>query len=209
MRRLLILLFLPALLLSGSAHALDDPALAMLAAQYQQLIRDGRDPSGQAAAALIQQAEQQARQKNWPAAITAYETALAAAGQTATWLALSQTWQTRAEQPNQGDHSADARQRARQAAWNALQSARAPFERARALFRLGDLYDRVKEPKRAMIAYREALELEDNPRIAKRYQELAEAGQRRIRQCDAEGLPEILRRFSQGSATALRGLSGH
>ena len=87
MRRLLILLLLPALLLlSGSVHALDDPSLAVLAAQYQQLIRDGRDPSGQTAAALIQQAEQQARQKNWPAAITAYETALAAAGQTATCL---------------------------------------------------------------------------------------------------------------------------
>ena len=204
MRRLLILLSLPALLLlSGSAHALDDPSLAVLAAQYQQLIRDGRDPASQTAAALIQQAEQQVRQKNWPAAITAYETALTAAGQTATWLALSQTWQTRAEQPNQGDSSTDARQRARQAAWNALQSARAPFERARALFRLGDLYDRANEPKLAIAAYREALELEDNPRIAKRYQELAEANAFQIKGVSIESdsaTPKICLKFSDDLA---------
>ncbi len=110
MRRLLILLFLPALLLlSGSVHALDDPSLAVPAAQYQQLIRDGRDPAGQTAAALIQQAEQQARQKNWPAAITAYETAIAAgADQTATWLALSQTWQSRRQQQESGRRSASS-----------------------------------------------------------------------------------------------------
>ncbi|MBZ4193525.1 MAG: hypothetical protein LAE24_04370, partial [Candidatus Contendobacter sp.] len=178
MRRLLFLLLLPALLLSGSVLALDDPSLATPAAQYLQLIRDGRDPAGQPAATLIQQAEQQVRQKNWTDAIATYETAIAAAGQTATWLALSQVWQTRAEQQTQADDSEAvnrSQDRARQAAWNALQAARAPLERARTLFRLGDLYDRAKEPKLTIAAWREALELEDNPRIAKRYQELAEA----------------------------------
>lgn len=180
MRRLSFLFVLLALLLPLSGRAFDDTALAVPAAQYLQTIRDGRDPAGQTAANLLQQAEQQARQKNWTAATAAYETAIAAgAGQTATWLALSQIWQSRVEQPGQDDKQSDAQERAkgrsRQAAWNAFQAARAPFERARALFRLGDLYDRAQEPKSAIAAYREALELEDNPRVAKRYQELADA----------------------------------
>ena len=203
MRRLLfLLLLLPALLLSGSAFAFDDPALATPAAQYLQLIRDGRDPAGQPAATLIQQAEQQARQKNWTAAIAAYETAIAAAGQTATWLALSQVWQTQTEQQKQADNSEAAtrsQDRARQAAWNAVQTARVPFERARALFRLGDLYDRAKEPKLTIAAWREALDLEDNPRIAKRYQELAEANAFQIKGVEVESdsaTPNICLKFS-------------
>ena len=206
MRRLLVLLLLPALLLSGAAHAFDDPALAVPAAQYQQLIRDGRDPAGQPATALIQQAEQQTRQKNWTAAITAYETALAAAGQTATWLALSQIWQLKAEQPSPKD-DAEAKQRAQdraqQAAWNALQAAHTSAERARALFRLGDRYDRSHQSKLAIAAYREALELEDNPRIAKRYQELAEAHAFQIKGVAVESdsaTPKVCLKFSDDLA---------
>ena len=192
MRRLLVLLWLPALLWFGNADALDDPALAVPAAQYRQLIHDGRDPVGQAATVLIRQAEQHARQNNRSAAITAYETAISAAGQATTWLALSQTWQ------DYGDVD-----RARQAAWNALQSARSPDERARALFRLGDLYDRAGEPKLAIAAYREALDLEDNPRIAKRYQALVEAHAFRIKGVNVESdsaTPKICLKFSDDLA---------
>ena len=83
MRRLLYLLPpLLALLLSFGARALDDVQLAVPAAQYLQSIREGRDAAGQPAAALLQQAEQQARQKNWTAAIAAYETAIAAGADT-------------------------------------------------------------------------------------------------------------------------------
>ncbi|HRF62579.1 MAG TPA: hypothetical protein PK708_06765, partial [Candidatus Competibacter sp.] len=69
MRRLPCLFALLALLLSGGARAFDDVSLALPAAQYLQSIRDGRDADGQPTATLLQQAEQQARQKNWTAAI--------------------------------------------------------------------------------------------------------------------------------------------
>jgi hypothetical protein len=207
MRRLPHLLPLLALLLSFGARAFDDAQLAVPAAQYLQSIRDGRDAAGQPAAAFLQQAEQQARQKNWIAAITAYETAIAAgADQTAAWLALGQIWQARADQQAQDDDS-EARQRSRdrsrQAAWNAFQAARAPFERARALFRLGELYDRDKEPKKAIAAFREALELEDNPRAAKRYQELADANAFQIKGVAVESdsaAPKICLKFSDDLA---------
>ena len=110
MHRLSCLCALLALLLSVSAHALDDAPLAVSAAQYLQLIRDSRDAAGQTAAALAQQAEQQALQKNWTAAIASQETAIAAgADPVAAWLNLSQLWQARAEQ-KQDD---EARNRAR------------------------------------------------------------------------------------------------
>jgi tetratricopeptide (TPR) repeat protein len=176
MRCLLSLFAVLGLLLSASAHAVDDASLAIAAAQYLQLIRDGRDPAGQPAAALTQQAEQQARQKNWTAAIASQETAIVAdADQTASWLNLSQWWQSKAEANQDSEVRQRDQDRARQSVWNAYQAARIPFERARALFRLGEFYDRAKEPKQAIAAFREGLELEDNPRIAKRYQDLADA----------------------------------
>lgn len=208
MRRLPCLLVLLVLLLPVGVRAFDDTTLAVPAAQYLQSIRDGRDPAGQTAALLLQQAEQQERQKNWTAATAAYETAIVAgAGQTAIWLALSQVWQARAEQAGKGDDASTAqshaRERSRQAAWNAFQAARAPFERARALFRLGDLYDRAQEPKTAIAAYREALELEDNPRVAKRYRELADANAFQIKGVAVESdsaAPKICLKFSDDLA---------
>ncbi|HUM90751.1 MAG TPA: tetratricopeptide repeat protein, partial [Candidatus Competibacter sp.] len=189
MRRLPHLFALLALLLSVGARAFDDVSLAIPAAQYLQSIRDGRDASGQPTATLLQQAEQQARQKNWTAAIASYETALiAGVDQTATWLALSQTWQTKMAESGKSDEEGRkrAQERTLQAAWNAFQAARAPYERARALFRLGELYDRDKEPKKAIAAFREALELEDNPRVAKRYQELVDANAFQIKGVEVE-----------------------
>ena len=60
-------LFLLALLalLSASAHAFEDTSLAVTAAQYRQLIRDGRSAAGQSPDALLQQAGQQAARKDW------------------------------------------------------------------------------------------------------------------------------------------------
>ena len=69
MRRFSLPFFLLALLLSVGAHAFDDPTLAVTAAQYLQSIRDNRNPTGQPAATLTQQAEQLARQHNLTAAI--------------------------------------------------------------------------------------------------------------------------------------------
>ena len=125
MRRLPCLFVLLALL-SPSAGALEDIALAVPAAQYLQAIGENRDAGGQSSAALLQRAEQQARQKNWTAAVADYETAIAAgADPTATWLSLSQLWQARAES-NKNDEEARKRQQERtlQSAWNALQAAR-------------------------------------------------------------------------------------
>ena len=86
MRRLPCLFVLLALL-SPSAGALEDIALDVPAAQYLQAIGENRDAGGQSSAALLQRAEQQARQKNWTAAVADYETAIAAgADPTATWL---------------------------------------------------------------------------------------------------------------------------
>ena len=51
-----LLALLALLLLSISAHAFDDTPLAVAAAQYLQLIRDGRDAAGQPPAVLLQQA---------------------------------------------------------------------------------------------------------------------------------------------------------
>ena len=192
MRRLLSLFMLLTLLLSASAHAFEDMPLAVAAAQYLQLIRDGRDAAGQPAAALLQLAEQQAAQRNWSVAINHYETAIVAgADQGAVWLSLGQAWQNAAQD--------STKERSRQAAWNAYQAARIPYERARALFRLGELYDQDQEPKKALAAFREGLELEDNPRIAKRYQELADANAFQIKGVDVESdsaTPKICLKFS-------------
>ncbi|MBK8750607.1 MAG: alpha-2-macroglobulin family protein [Candidatus Competibacteraceae bacterium] len=192
MRRLLSLFMLLTLLLSASAHAFEDTPLAVAAAQYLQLIRDGRDAAGQPAAALLQLAEQQAAQRNWSVAINHYETAIVAgADQGAVWLSLGQAWQNAAQD--------STKERSRQAAWNAYQAARIPYERARALFRLGELYDQDQEPKKALAAFREGLELEDNPRIAKRYQELADANAFQIKGVDVESdsaTPKICLKFS-------------
>ncbi|MFZ1640426.1 MAG: MG2 domain-containing protein [Candidatus Contendobacter sp.] len=199
MHRLLSLLALLALLLSVSAHAFEDTPLAVAAAQYLQLIRDSR-ATGQPPATLPQQAEQQAARKDWTAAIASQETAIAAgADQAAAWLSLGQLWQNQAEHPKDDDARKRAQERTRQSAWNAYQAARAPFERARALFRLGELYDRDKEPKKALAAFREGLDLEDNPRIAKRYQELADANAFQIKGVEVESesaTPKICLKFS-------------
>ncbi|MGB5062387.1 MAG: hypothetical protein WBQ37_01320, partial [Candidatus Competibacter sp.] len=200
MRRLVLPFFLLALLLSTGARAFDDPTLAVAAAQYLQSIRDNRNPAGQPAAILTQQAEQQARQNNRTAAVERYETALAAGAPAAVWLDLSQIWHVLAQEDKNGsENRQQARERTRQAAWNALQAARAPFERARALFWLGELYDQNRSPKSAMAAFREGLELEDNPRIAKRYQELADANAFQIKGVSVESdsaTPKICLNFS-------------
>ncbi|MFO1372695.1 MAG: MG2 domain-containing protein [Candidatus Competibacteraceae bacterium] len=210
MRRLLGLFVLLALLISASAYAFEDVPLAVSAAQYLQLIRDSRDAAGQPAAALLQKAEQQARQKNGAAdALVTYETAIAGgADQTAVWLSLSQTWQTRAAGYNKDDEDYErntqrAKDRSRQAAYNAYRTARAPYERARGLFRLGELYDRDKEPKKAIAAFREALELEDNTRFAKRYQELVDANAFQIKGVEVESdsaTPKVCLKFSDDLA---------
>jgi len=204
MRCLWYPIFLLAWLLSFSAHALEDTPLAVAAAQYLQSIRDGRDPAGQSVTALLRQAEQQARKKNWADAIAHYETALlAGAGQTSTWLVLSQAWQNRAQQQKKANDNYSIRRRSservRQSAWNALQAANAPLERARALFRLGALYDRNQQSKKAIAAYGEALEFEDNPRIAKRYQELLDANAFQIKGVSVESdsaTPKVCLNFS-------------
>jgi uncharacterized protein YfaS (alpha-2-macroglobulin family) len=198
------LLILLALLSPLSAQAFDDAPLAIAAAQYRQLIQDSRNPGGQTPAAWLQKAEQLARQKNGLDAITAYETAIAAgADQAAAWLALSQIWQGQARQQKQDNVDNAVQQRShgrtQQAAWNALQAARTPAERARALFRLGELYESDQAPKKAIAAYREALELEDNPRVAKRYQELVDAHAFQIKGVDVESdsaQPKICLNFS-------------
>ncbi|MCB1826077.1 MAG: alpha-2-macroglobulin family protein [Candidatus Competibacteraceae bacterium] len=199
MRRFSLPFFLLALLLSVGARAFDDPTLAVTAAQYLQSIRDNRNPAGQTAATLTQQAEQLARQHNLTAAIERYETALAANAPAAVWLELSQTWRALAQSSKDSQTQRQARERTRQAAWNALRAARAPFERARALFWLGELYDQSRSSKQAMAAFREGLELEDNPRIAKRYQELADANAFQIKGVSVESdsaTPKICLNFS-------------
>ena len=203
-RLLSLLLPLLALLLSASAHAVEDTPLAVAAAQYLQLIRDGRTGAGQSPDALLQQAGQQAARKDWTAAIASQETAIVAgADPVGAWLNLSQFWQTQAEQKQDEETRDRAKERTRQAAWNAYQAARVPFERARALFRLGELYDRAKEPKQALAAFREGLDLEDNPRIAKRYQELADAHAFQIKGVEVESdsaTPKICLQFSDDLA---------
>ncbi|MCP5157804.1 MAG: alpha-2-macroglobulin family protein [Gammaproteobacteria bacterium] len=208
MRYLWYPIFLLAWLLSSSAYALDDSSLAVAAAQYLQSMRDNHDPAGQSIPTLLQQAEQQTQKKNWADAIARYEAAIVAgAGQTATWLVLSQVWQTQAQQQKERNEHYPVQQRSRermqQSAWNALQTARAPLERARALFRLGDLYDRGQESKKAIAAYREALDLEDNPRIAKRYQVLMDANAFQIKGVSVESdsaTPKVCLNFSDDLA---------
>ena len=68
-------------LLFTSAHAFEDTPLAVAAAQYQQLIRDGRFAAGQSPDALLQQAGQQAARKDWTAAIASWPPATTSAGQ--------------------------------------------------------------------------------------------------------------------------------
>jgi alpha-2-macroglobulin len=197
MHVLLYPFLLLALLFPPSAQAVEDLALAVAAAQYLQLIRDSRAAADRSPDSLLQQAEQQAARQDWVAAIASQETAIAGgADQTATWLRLGQLWRARIDAQQDADR---ARERTRQAAWNAYRAARAPAERARALFRLGELYDRDRKPKQAIAAFRAALELEDNPRIAKRYQELVEAHAFQIKGVEVESdsaTPKICLRFS-------------
>lgn len=184
LRGLWFLALLAALMLmpTDRARALEDAPLAVAAAQYQQLLRDSRTAAGQTPEALTRQAGQQAARKDWTAAIASQETALTAgAASLRAWLDLSQFWQSQAEAIKNDEEAKDrAWRRTRQAAWNGYRAAGASVDRARALFRLGELYDQAKEPKLALAAFREGLEVEDNPRIAKRYQELAEANAFRI-----------------------------
>jgi tetratricopeptide (TPR) repeat protein len=200
--RLPCLFALLALLLSGGARAFDDVSLALPAAQYLQSIRDSRDAGGQPTATLLQQADQQARQKNWTAAIAALRNRHRRRRRPDRDLAGPESGVASQDGgTGQGRRRAAkrAQERTRQAAWNAFQAARAPYERARALFRLGELYDRDKEPKKAIAAFREALELEDNPRIAKRYQELADANAFQIKGVEVESdsaAPKICLKFS-------------
>ncbi len=195
------LLALAMLAFSASVRAVEDTPLAVAAAQYLQLIRDSRSGVSQTPDALLQQAGQQAGRKEWLAAIASQESAIAAgADSVRVWLDLSQFWQTQGEQKQQDSEARTrAQERTRQAAWNAYQAARIPFERARVLVRLGELYDRAKEGKQALAAFGEGLELEDNPRIAKRYQELAEAHAFRIEGVEVESdsaTPKVCLKFS-------------
>ena len=200
MHHALLLFVLLALTLAAPARAFEDTPLAVAAAQYLQLIRDSRAAASQTADVLLQQAGQHAARKDWLAAIASQETALAAGAEPVrAWLDLSQFWQSQAELKQDDESRKRARERVRQAAWNAYQAARAPFERARALFRLGELYDRDQEPKPALAAFRAGLELEDNPRIAKRYQELAEANAFRIEGVEVDSdsaTPKVCLKFS-------------
>lgn len=188
---LLLLLLLGLTPLSSSAF--EDGPLAVAAAQYRQLIRDGRNLGAQTPEAWLQQAERLAKQNNANRAdtIAAYETALAGGADSAsTWLKLSELWQAHAKQQEKDDAEYAVRerskQRSQQAAWNALQAAKNPSERARAWFRLGERYDQEKEEKKAMLAYRAGLAVEDSPRIAKRYQELMDANAFQVKGVEAE-----------------------
>lgn len=201
-RWLFLLLMWLGLLVTHSASALEDAKLALAAAQYRQLIQDGRNAQGKTAAALIQQAQKQ--KKDLELALANYETAIVAgADNTVTWLALTELWQAQAQRQELDNVENEARQRAQQraaqAAWNALQVASTPVERARALFYLGEIYDKDAEPKAALTAYREALALEDQPRFAKRYQELLAANSFKIKDVDVESdsaQPKVCLNFS-------------
>lgn len=113
-----------------------------------QLIRDGRTGAGQSPDALLQQAGQQAARKldcRHRQSGNRHRLGADPGGNMAE--SEVEFWPTQAEQKQ--DEEADrAKERTRQAAWNAYQAARVPFERAHALFRLGELYDRAKERNR-------------------------------------------------------------
>ena len=201
MRRfyLLLPLFLLTSLLSVGAEALSDPTLAVTATQYLQSIRDHRNVNDQDATLLVRQAEQFVQKNNWTEAIDRYEAAIATGTpSSALWLNLSQSWYQLVQSTYSQDRE-KARERTKQAAWNALQVAQAPFERARVLFWLGERYDQDQLPKQAIAAFREGLELEDNPHIAKRYQELVDANAFQIKGVSVESesaTPKICLNFS-------------
>jgi len=201
MKPLTILLFL--LALAATAHAYEDPALAVAAAQYRQAIQTThpRDMPRTQRFVALGRAENHVRAKQWDDAIGEYETAIAGgADATVIWLQLSQMWQ---EKYNK-QRDEQFRQRALQAAYNGYRTAQTPDEQARALFALGQWYDPERQPKLAIAALAAGLEIEDNPRLAQKYQQLVAANAFQVKGVETDAdrtLPRFCLKFSHDLQT--------
>ncbi|MCC7425648.1 MAG: alpha-2-macroglobulin family protein [Alphaproteobacteria bacterium] len=103
----------------------------------------------------LTRARDAAQANNWPAAIAAYEEAIAhGAGTIDTWLALSEAWQRR----DPPDHA-----RALQAAWNGYQSVPSGPPEIPALLRMADVLEQgMARPAQALEALQEVLRLNRN-----------------------------------------------
>ena len=182
------------LFLSSLAQAFEEPNTAVDAAQYQRQIQETRDTQVGNVVQVLRRAERYARQKLWNEAIAEYETVIASGeNKTAVWLLLSEAWQGK-----KNDYQ--ARRRALQAAYNAYRAAQSEGGRSRALFMLGELYERLDRPKQAMAAFKEGLGLADNPKVAVRYKKLVEANAFQIKGVEVESNsanPQICVTFSE------------
>jgi uncharacterized protein YfaS (alpha-2-macroglobulin family) len=199
MKRLLLTLLL--LLPVWGVQAFEDLALAVNASQYRQRIVNAHAQTAVDSAAALNKAERYASQKLWAEAIAGYEDAVAGgADNPPVWLRLSQAWQARGGQEEQGgQEQTQARERALQAAYNAYRTATTPDQQARALFILGDLYVQQDQAQQAMAAFKEGLGLEENPAIAQRYQQLVQAHAFQVKGVEVESdsaIPRICLRFS-------------
>ncbi len=191
---LIVLLVWPILI-----QAFEDPALGVKASQYHRMIRGEEEAGamakegGASTSTLLLRAERYARQKLWLDAIAEYEAIIARGDDsTAVWIALSEAWR------NHRRHR-QSRNRALQAAYAAYRGAQSSPSRARALFQLGSLYEQQQRPQQAMAVYREALALEENPEIRKRYNALVLATAFRAKAVEIESdstSPRICLRFS-------------
>jgi hypothetical protein len=183
------------------AYAFEDPALAIKSSQYRQGFIDAHAQVPVNSATTLSKADRYASQKLWAEAIAEYETAIAGGtDDTPTWLRLSQAWQARSKQEDQDrQERTQAWERALQASYQAYHVAKTPDQQARALFILGDLYLQQNQPKQAMAAFKEGLGLEENPEVAKRYQQLVQAHAFQVKGVAVEAdsaTPRICLRFS-------------
>ncbi len=172
-------------------YAFEDQTLAIEAAQYHQLIRDSYSATAKAS---LEKAENFTKQGDWYNAISEYEKLIASTGNTtANWLRLSTAWV---------NYQADwerSRNRSVQAAYRGYQVAKNNAEKARALFHLGQLYVDRYEQKSAMAVFKAGLALENNPAIAKQYQQLVESNAFRVTGIEADSngpTPRICLEFS-------------
>ncbi|MEE8445764.1 MAG: hypothetical protein V3S44_10470, partial [Alphaproteobacteria bacterium] len=161
--------FLLALLLiavAGPAASFEDAALGRAADAYRLTIekqRVGKRTQARSAAAWSR-ARKLAAKKDWAGAIGQYEKAIALGGRDALlWLGLSVA---------QSAKTPPGRDQALAASYNAYRAAQTKPARARALFRIGGVFDSRGEPDRAIKAYGEGLALVRDRRVQSRHDAL-------------------------------------
>lgn len=152
-----------ALVSTGIAQAYENAKLAGDAAVYFREIvtKQGGQRNAKAANAAFAQAVKAQKARNWAAAVTGYEKAIARGRRDAdTWFRLSNALAS-ARPAN--------RQKGLAAAFSGYRAARTQNDRALALWHVASHYENLTQYRKAVDAYEASLAANDNPRVRRRY----------------------------------------